>query len=738
MKISTEKFNTITSILLLLIIVVFCSLFLFISLKKIYLSENENKEITILNRAEDLLFEQYTQNKKILTASQRFIKFILENPENIFIDSSNIIKIKAKKTNQSFNKTFELPSVKIKNYLIRTPNLFVNKQLYINNVFCKIWQKSGDNFVRIASSKPNEKNKYIYINSSEEPAKTIIAGSNYTENVQSDNDLKFISSFPIYYNGKIIFFISIENNKNILSSIGMLFKPDDILIINKKGQIILRKKNNSSLPNKLNLKKGIIQKTENLQTKTLNDKVLYFRYIPELSVYIGYMKNNINSNTVINKLKQNIIFITLILILFLILFFIFIRYKNKQKQSKLLSEFNHLLPLEENRPNSLEKFITSFGQYFSEINKITDDIANEKYESKINEKFKKDKLYSNLTGIKNTFLEIKQQETTKKEELKFKENFDKSAIQISEILQYASELEDLSYKVIKHISEFIGAEQIALFIVYEDLKKNKTLKMTASYAYSKQRTAQKEFKINEGLIGRAYLEKKSVFLTEIPDNYTFIESGFGFQKPGCLLIVPLIFNNDVQALIELGSINIISEKQIKFLEDTGENIASTIANLKHSKQTEFLLKQTTEQSKEIEEQRKTLEEKINTHRKQNRNLDKQILQLIEIIDSIKSVSFLIEYDLKGNIIDVSSKVINLFGANKEDFISKSHKQIIKSENYSEYYKNFRDDLAANKIQYLEETLKAGNKEILMKQTYVPIRNARRKIYRILSIGTIKE
>lgn len=738
MKILTKKYNPIISILFILIIFIISGLFLFKSLKKIYLSENENKEITTLNQAENLLFEQYAQNKEILTASQRFIKFILENPENIFIDSSNIIKVKAKKNKQSFNKTFELPSVKIYNHSIRNLNLFVDKQLYINNVFCDIWQKSRGNFIRIASGRANEKNKFIFINSSEEPAKTVLTGSNYTENVQSDIDIKFVSSFPIYYNGEIIFFISIENNNNILSSVNLLYKTDNILIINKKGQIILGKKNNDNLPDKLNLKKGVIQKTENLQTKILNDKILFFRYIPELSVYIGYIQNNIKTNTVLNKLKQDIIFLTFSLVLIFILFFIYIRYRNKQKQIKLLSDFNHLLPLKEEKPNSLEKLIISFGQYFSEINKITNDIANEKYESKIDEKYKNDRLYSNISIIKNAFLKIKQQEINKKTELKFKETFDKSAVQISEILQYASDLEGLSYKIIKHISEFIGAEQIALFIVDEDLKKNKSLKMTASYAYSKQRTAQKEFNINEGLIGRAYLEKKSVFLTEIPDNYTFIESGFGFQKPGCLLIVPLIFNNDVQALIELGSINIINEKQIKFLEETGENIASTIANLKHSKQTEFLLKQTTEQSKEIEEQRKTLEEKINTHRKQNRNLDKQILQLIEIIDSIKSVSFLIEYDLKGNVMDVSSKVINIFEANKEDFISKSHKDIIKTENYSKDYQNFWDDLAANKIQYLDETLKAGNKEILMKQTYVPIRNVRRKIYRILSIGTIKE
>jgi len=716
----------------------FSGLYLFKSLKNSFASENINSAVETLSRTENFLFRQYAQNKKTLTASRRFIKFILENPENIIVDTSNTVKIKAKKKNQSYNKTIELPSVKINNLLIRNLNEFTDKQLYINNIYCEIWEKSGNHFVRIASAKQDEKNNCIFINSDEEPAKTILTGSEYQETIQKKSNLKFALSFPIYYNGEIIFLIRIENNNNILSSINLLFKNDNILIINKEGQIISGKDNNNNLPDMLNLKKGITQKTKNLQTKTVNDKILYFRYIPELSVYIGHIKNKNSENAVLKKSKQNIIFTTFSLTIILVLFFIFIQYKNKQKQTNILSELNRLLPLKGNKPNSFEKFIISFGEYFSEINKITGEIANEKYISKINEKYKNDRLYSNLISIKNAFQKIKQQETAKKTELKLKENFNKSAAQISEILQYASGLEDLSHKIIKHISEFIGAEQIALFIVDEDLKKNKSLKMVASYAYSKQRTAQKEFNINEGLTGRAYLEKKSVFLTEIPDNYTFIESGFGFQKPGCLLIVPLIFNNDVQALIELGSINIINEKQIKFLEDTGENIASTIANLKHSKQTEILLKQTTEQSREIEEQRKTLEEKINTHRKQNRNLDKQILQLIEIIDSIKSVSYLIEYDLKGNIMDVSSKVINIFEANKEDFISKTHKDIVKTEKYTQNYQNFWNDLAANKTQYLEETLNVGKKEILMTQTYVPIRNVRRKIYRILSIGTIKE
>ncbi|RLD52602.1 MAG: hypothetical protein DRI94_02590 [Bacteroidetes bacterium] len=740
MKILTEKYNTIASIIFILLIVIFSSFFLFSSFKKTYISENENDIINTLNQAENLLFKQYAQNKQTLISAQRFINFIFEDPQNIRIDSSNLIKLKAQKKNQSYYKTFEFPAVNIKNQSISNPNALVEKQLYINNVFCEIWQKSGNNFVRIASGKPNEKNKFIFINSAEEPAKTLLTGSEYIENVQTKSDLNYILSFPIYYNGKILFFVSVENNNNILSSINLLYHDliSKILIINKEGIIISGNEAKNNFPDELNLDKNIVQSVENLKMKKFDNKTLYFRFIPELSVYIGYIHTDFETNPVLIKSKKYIFFLFFSLAIIFVLFYIFLRYNYKQKQSKLFYNLKNMLPQKSGNLNSFENIIASFRQYISEINIITSDIVNGKYDSKINDIYKTDKLYSDIRIIQNEFLKIKQQETNQITEFKLKEDFGKTTIQISEILQYASALEDLSYKIIKQISEFIGAEQIAIFIVDEDLQKNKSLKMSASFAYSKERTAHKELSINEGLIGRAYLEKKTIFLTEIPDNYTFIESGFGFQKPSCLLIIPLIFNNDVQALIELGSINMIEDYQIKFLEDIGENIASTIANLKHSKQTERLLKQTTEQSQEIEDQRKTLEEKINTHRKQNRNLDKQILQLIEIIDSIKSVSFLIEYDLKGNIMDVSSKVINLFESNKEDFISKSHKDIIKSEKYSQIYQSFWDDLAANKTQYIEEVLYAENKEITMKQTYVPIRNVRRKIYRILSIGTIKD
>ena len=97
---------------------------------------------------------------------------------------------------------------------------------------------------------------------------------------------------------------------------------------------------------------------------------------------------------------------------------------------------------------------------------------------------------------------------------------------------------------------------------------------------------------------------------------------------------------------------------------------------------------------------------------------------------------MIEYDLSGVVMDVSSKTLNLLGSSKEELITLHHKDIIKQEDYDNVYKSFWRDLEKNKTQILEEIIVLGDKEFRLSQSYVPIRNARRKIYRILSIGTL--
>ncbi len=731
----SNKHLSLFGILLIFSLLIISGFILSFFIQKKIVSKTDNTQIQKLNSAADILFEKYADRKKRIISSQRMILFFFEAAGELTADTLNSTEITATDKDGNYQKKFVFPSLSFNSVKRLSLNNIAEKITYINNTFVEVWQKSGSEFVRISSTKPNARKKYIFITDDESPANKILKGEDVIIETRSTSDLITRKSFPLYNEGEITVFITLESNENLLPAIGKIFK-NELIVFDKNSKIIFGG-NKNNLPEGIKISEMPPVEYKDIFIKKLNEGSLFYKYIPEFSVYLGFYvpKSEINQNF---KAVKYLLF-TFIIIIFSIFVVLFLYYdfEMRKKHYKLLQSIKKTVP-EINKSRKKNKTLSFFQEYFSELKTIISETAKGNYNVKVCDDFKEDALIKNIELIRNKFIKIKKAEEERKKELILKTEFDKTASEISEILQYSADVTDLSSKIVKKISEFTGAEQVAMFIAEEDFQHNKKLKMAASYAYSKNRTTNRTIDTDEGLTGRAFLEKQSIFLTEIPENYTFIESGFGFQRPNCILLVPLIFNNEVQAIIELGSIEIIKKEYIKFIEDTGENIASTIANLKHSRQTEILLKQTKKQAEEIENQRKTLEEKINTHRKQNRNLDKQILQLIEIIDSIKSVSYLIEYDLKGSVMDVSSKVTGIFDAGKKDFISKLHKDIVLTDNYDEKYKMFWENLLNKKTVNIEETIQIGSRKVTFKQTYVPIKNVRRKIYRILSIGTVKE
>ena len=123
---------------------------------------------------------------------------------------------------------------------------------------------------------------------------------------------------------------------------------------------------------------------------------------------------------------------------------------------------------------------------------------------------------------------------------------------------------------------------------------------------------EKTVKIGQGLVGQTYLEKKTTLLTNIPDQYVIITSGLGEATPANLLLIPLIFNEQVMGVLELASFTTWPPYQVDFLESVGEIIASSIATLDVSSKTKQLLEQSQQSTEELraqeEEMRQNMEE----------------------------------------------------------------------------------------------------------------------------------
>jgi GAF domain-containing protein len=186
-----------------------------------------------------------------------------------------------------------------------------------------------------------------------------------------------------------------------------------------------------------------------------------------------------------------------------------------------------------------------------------------------------------------------------------------------------SNLIELSNEVIRFITRYLGAQQGGLFIVRQD-EKSSYLELAACYAYDRKKFIERRIEIGVGLIGQTYLEGQTTMLTKLPPGYTYITSGMGETTPGCVVIVPMMYNKQTEAIIEIASLEKFEDYQISFLEKAGEFVASALQSARTTEKMQELLaisqRQTEEMRATEEEMRQNLEELQATqeemHRKQ--------------------------------------------------------------------------------------------------------------------------
>ncbi|MCD4795053.1 MAG: GAF domain-containing protein [Bacteroidales bacterium] len=737
-------------IILGILIIIFLSLFFGLLLvnihKKSYQELLEQHQSEKLIHIENAFIRHASSNNNKLLTAERFANIIFQNDKLLTERENDTLFIKAISVENKIHEKFKITELLYDNEPLRLNIKVLEGITYASNAFISVWQKTDHGFVRVISTEPDNANNSvsIFLNDSSDLIEKIMSGKKPILKVITEFDSKMIKSIPIYINGSVRAFLQISINESQASVYNkiLLKKTEDIIIFNEAGKIIF--KTDFTENELLNYKdlENIKFKKSKYNKASIKNNILHYSYIPVRQVYVGYV---IPNDILIKGTKKDIIKIRMLVIIIglIISGLLLIFYKrNNNKKNKIINEIENILydkketEINKDEKKNLKSIVQDLNKYDEDIRNYAVDLSKNILNNKFNYLRNNNKTAIALSKIQEKILSVAEHEQKRKTEEELRLKLNEGSAEITALLQHVTDLNELSFNIIKNTAEFLDIQQGGMFILDNTNPNQPVLEMIASYAYDKKRYTGKNIPVNEGLIGRAYFEKESIYMTELPNNYTLIESGFGGKEPKSLLIVPLIFNNEVQAVIELASIHEIEEYKIKFIEDIGENIASTISNLKHSIQTEELLTQTRLQSKEIEEQRKTLEEKINTHRRQNRKLDKEMLQLIEIIESIKAVTYMVEYDLKGTIIDISRIMLNSLGAKKEDIITKHHSNFVSDENYKENYKSFWTDISDNKTQILEEKIIFKDKEIKLSQSYVPIRNVRRKIYRILSIGTI--
>lgn len=171
-------------------------------------------------------------------------------------------------------------------------------------------------------------------------------------------------------------------------------------------------------------------------------------------------------------------------------------------------------------------------------------------------------------------------------------------------------IEKLSNEVIRFLTKHLKAQQGSLFVLRDEEDQEPYLELAACYAFDKKKFVDKKIDVGSGMVGQAYMEGGTILLTDLPKNYIAITSGLGHATPNCVIIVPMKYNERVEAVLELASFNKFETHEVEFLEKAGEVIASSIYATKTNERTAKLLKETQEQAEALRSQEEELRQNM--------------------------------------------------------------------------------------------------------------------------------
>lgn len=158
-------------------------------------------------------------------------------------------------------------------------------------------------------------------------------------------------------------------------------------------------------------------------------------------------------------------------------------------------------------------------------------------------------------------------------------------VQVNDQLRQQRTVEELANSALQQVCLYLGIPVGALFI-----RTGRVYSLTGRYAYP-ETAGQHNFEPGEGLVGQCVLEKKLLVLPNTAANPLKIRLGFTHLTPQKIVFIPLMYQGQVEGVLELGYLQEPSAEHLRFLQDAGESIAIALVTTFNRLQIEQLLAQ---------------------------------------------------------------------------------------------------------------------------------------------------
>jgi len=178
-------------------------------------------------------------------------------------------------------------------------------------------------------------------------------------------------------------------------------------------------------------------------------------------------------------------------------------------------------------------------------------------------------------------------------------------MKLNEVIQGELELTEISNKIITEIANYLEAKIGAIYLT--DTQENSlTLKLTGSYAYQQRKNLSNRFRSGEGLVGQAALEKTAIVIKNVPEDYIKITSGLGESLPQYICVIPFLFENRVEGVLEIGTLHELNTRQLEYLDQAVGIIAINIETARNRDELASALEKAQMLTEELQSQQEEL------------------------------------------------------------------------------------------------------------------------------------
>ncbi|MGH8099905.1 MAG: ATP-binding protein, partial [Chthoniobacterales bacterium] len=215
--------------------------------------------------------------------------------------------------------------------------------------------------------------------------------------------------------------------------------------------------------------------------------------------------------------------------------------------------------------------------------------------------FVKDNINEMIRNLKETTLRNEEQNWLKTNLAKF-----------SRMLQGQRDVLAVGKLILSELAPVVSAQHGVFYIMSGDGDEAE-LKLLASYAASDGNGLRARFKLGEGLIGQAAMDKERILLSDVPTDYIRVQSGLGESRPINIVVLPILFEGEVKAVMELSSLERFNPTHQALLDQLGESIGIVLRTIEANRRTEGLLEQSQSLAAELQKTNVELQEKARSN-----------------------------------------------------------------------------------------------------------------------------